>query len=277
MVNLSANEIQAALLLGPHLARSGFIPLGNESSGIVVALECLATGTTPLAWAQSYNVIYGKVSMKSERMLANFEARGGKYRVIARTPEEASIELKKGDVVFVSSASHEEVKQEKFYWHPKMADCVSDNYRTPRRRMQALWARAVSDGIRVVDPAVNSGLYTEEEAEDIATADSSAAAQSPTVAAPAFYGYEPPMAPEPPANTPSVAAEVSHDSPGSCNTMQLAKLEQLAIDVYAEKAQDILVNAAKKRGAETISDLSSNQVEELITRLEERLNQPAKN
>ena len=39
-------------------------------------------------------------------------------------------------------------------------------YSTPRARMQMLWARCVSDGVRVVAPECVQGIYTPEETSD---------------------------------------------------------------------------------------------------------------
>ena len=43
---------------------------------------------------------------------------------------------------------------------------LKDNWSTPRRRMQMMWARAVSDGVRTVCPLATRGHYTPEEAVD---------------------------------------------------------------------------------------------------------------
>ena len=42
-----------------------------------------------------------------------------------------------------------------------------DNWATPRSRMQMLWARVVSDGVRTMAPEICSGIYTPEETADI--------------------------------------------------------------------------------------------------------------
>ena len=73
---------------------------------------------------------------------------------------------------------------------------MKPKYRTNRSRMQMIWARCVSDGVRVVCPAACQGVYTPEETEDIAEYDIPAPVAVP-VAAPAPAPAPSPAAAEP--------------------------------------------------------------------------------
>ena len=53
-------------------------------------------------------------------------------------------------------------------------------YSTPRARMQMLWARCVSDGVRVVAPECVQGIYTPEETADFTEISATPAPSIPT-------------------------------------------------------------------------------------------------
>lgn len=104
--------------------------------------------------------------MKADAMLAQFHKLGGKSIINVRTPEEASVTLKYEGVENGFKFTFEEAKKEKFPYK-KDGITLKDNWSTPRMRMQMLWARVVSDGIRAICPQVNYGRYTPEEIQDI--------------------------------------------------------------------------------------------------------------
>lgn len=154
--------------MGNSIAKSQFFNCANADQGKVLAMECLAKRLPPLSLAERYHIIQGKLSMKSEAMLAGFRQHGGKHKVVSRTPDLASIELTFEGQSLLFSLSWEEAKQESFPWGKteKGQPKLKDNWATPRGRMQMLWARVVSDGVRCLCPEVNSGTYTPEEVSD---------------------------------------------------------------------------------------------------------------
>jgi hypothetical protein len=138
--------------------------------GAGFALTCLMEGMTPMAFARKWHVIKGKPSMKADAMLADFEMIfGGKYEQLSRTDEKSEIKLKvEGRKEQKYSLTWEEIKDED-YTKDRNGN-RSKNYSTPRRVMQMLWARCVSDAIRAYCPAVVAGVYTPEENSDHSTA-----------------------------------------------------------------------------------------------------------
>ncbi len=111
-------------------------------------------------------------------MLAAFNRRGGKHRLVDRTPERAAIHLEFDGTEYDFELTWEQVMQEPFVYRggpdAQMAELnkpfeerrLKDKYRTPRSRMQMLWARLISDSVRAVDPQSNQGTYTPEEIDD---------------------------------------------------------------------------------------------------------------
>ena len=167
--------------LGRSIALSKMFGCESEEQGHIMALECIAKKMPPLSIAEKYHLIHGKLSMKTEAMLADFRTVAkGMHRVICRTPDKVAIEL-----ITADRQSHEfeltwaEAKREPFVYEGKESTVVEQinsgkmdklklkaKYATDRSRMQMLWARLVSDSIRCLAPEVICGTYTPEEVSD---------------------------------------------------------------------------------------------------------------
>ncbi|MDA1277398.1 MAG: hypothetical protein O2960_25620 [Verrucomicrobia bacterium] len=209
--------LEAIKDMGMMIAKSGLYGCEKSEAGMMIAWELWKTGKTPFQLLREYHMIEGKLSDRADSMLAKFIAGGGKHKIISRTPEKAEIELTKGDQTARFSLSFEEAKQEPFVF---MSDgkTLKKNWRTPRARMQTMWARVVSDGVRALDPAVVSGVYTPEEIEDDMTdgphreivLPTSIVTDAPTDAPPATTPKRgrPPKAPEQPIDVPSNVVEM---------------------------------------------------------------------
>ena len=164
---------------GDDLSKSGFINCSNHSQGRMLAWECFARKITAMELAQKFHIVDNKLAMKADAMLAEFRQQKGKHKIICRTPEKAEIELtdENGETNRFSFA-WEEALEEPFVWNGNRKDVLAaitakktekltlnPNYASPRKRMQMLWARVVSDGIRAMKPEVNYGRYTPEDLE----------------------------------------------------------------------------------------------------------------
>ena len=171
------DPVVAVKSFGLSIAQSGIFNTSNNAQGEVLALECMTRRMPPLVLAERYHIIHNRLSMKSEAMLSTFNQRGGKHRLISRTPERAEIELSFEGDKNTFSLTWEECLAEPFVYEGKEAAIVDmlasgkkpplkSKYATPRARMQMMWARVVSDAIRVVMPSVNSGVYTPDEVDD---------------------------------------------------------------------------------------------------------------
>ncbi len=155
-----------AMQFGAELAKSKMFGCENESQGRVLALACLCDKQSPTTVAKRNNIIGGKLSLKYDAMLSDFIDLGGDHKVISRTAELAEIELTLGDRTFRESLSWEDAKAEPFVY-AKDGKTLKKNWATPRARRQMLWARVVSEAVRVLAPQINAGLYTPEEAIDL--------------------------------------------------------------------------------------------------------------
>ena len=167
--------------LGKSIALSKMFGCESEAQGQVIALECLAKQMPPLSIAERFHLIHGKLSKKSEAMLAEFrESLKGSHRVIRRDPDGCEIELTTRDrQTLTFSLTWEEAKLEPFCYDGRESEVIAkitagefdklklkSKYATPRSRMQMLWSRLVSDSIRCVAPEIVCGNYSPEEIGD---------------------------------------------------------------------------------------------------------------
>lgn len=151
---------------GLSLAKSQMFGCSNPEQGQVMAMACLCEGISPVEVAKKYHIIQGRLTKKADAMLAEFREAGGKHKIIERTPNAAEIELTKDGETQRFRLTFEEAQQEKFPFG-KDGKTLKDNWATPRGRMQMLWARVASDGVRCMAPEVNAGTYTPEEMRDV--------------------------------------------------------------------------------------------------------------
>ena len=125
---------------GQVLAQSGVFGEINPAVGLIIATHLYQTDTTPIEFAANYDIVSGRPTRKAKSLLAELVAKGGSYSIDVYTDTEVAITISfgKGRV--------------KTMW-----------LRFPRRM---LFARTVSEGVGVVAPGVNAGLYTPEEVSD---------------------------------------------------------------------------------------------------------------
>jgi hypothetical protein len=151
--------------LGMILSKSCMFGAKTDEEGLVIAMTCVMEKMTPLEFSQTYHVIDKKLAMRADAMLAALLEAGGEYKIIRRDSEGASVSMKCGTREGTFTLTHEQVKLEPFYWN-KEHSAPKDNYATPHKRMQMLWARVTSDGCRTVNPGGVKGTYTPEEVGD---------------------------------------------------------------------------------------------------------------
>lgn len=276
-----ANMWQA---LGECIAKSQLMGCQNVEQGRLIAMTCLMRGVDPLTFHQSYDIIKGKVSKKADRMLAEFYGLGGRYKIVSRTSELASISLSFEGQTAEFSLSWEEAQKEPF---TKDKDGkIKTNYATPRIRMQMLWARVVSDGIRVVCPQICSGIYTPEEIGDI---------EDGEVVSPPAETTQQEYSPEVKAVLQAVAAEnkkpeieqlaaataTTEPTVTAPATVTNAMVEDMASSEQVHEIEILFTaikasaqsrtNAMGKRNVTRWEDLTSQQAAELINALREKL------
>jgi len=162
--------------LGMIFSKSGMFGAKTDEEGLVIAMTCVMEKKTPMEFQQTYHIIDRKLVMRADAMLAALLEVGGDYVILKRDSECASVQMKCGTREGVFTLTHEQVKLEPFYWNREHTE-PKDNYATPHRRMQMLWARVTSDGCRAVNPGGVKGVYTPEEVGDFTEDDRAARAR----------------------------------------------------------------------------------------------------
>ena len=154
--NYSIAEIET---MGNIMMRSGFYGYKKPEEAMALMLQAQADGIHPAMAVQQYHVINGRPTLKSQAMQARFQAAGGKTKWIKRSATECSIHV-----------SHPEGGELDVTWtidRAKKAGLL--NNPTWNKYPEAmLSARCISEAVRYVYPLCLGGLYTPEEAEDMA-------------------------------------------------------------------------------------------------------------
>ena len=268
--------------MGDEIAIAGFCGCKNKSQGRVLAMACIAKKNDPLTLSQTYHIIHGRLSMKSDAMLARFNAIGGRHEIIERSDEAAEVVLHHQGRSNRFRLTWDDVKNEPFVYngkedqvvalilagkHDQLAKQLKPKYATPRARMQMLWARVVSDGVTATAPQVNAGTYTPEEIDDFhgdgAVGDGRG--NPPAV----VEGTEPVVESTPPADLPAEEAEFEPKQADLATGEQISRMTELfkELKVPADKQLEAFAN----RGADSIASLSPEDANGIIESLEARL------
>jgi hypothetical protein len=289
------DPLAAITLMGNAIAKSGMYGCGNIEAGQVLAMECLHQNTPPLSILRRFNIMFGRLSMKAEAMLAGFEQEGGKYEIISRTPDLIRVIFTINGKSHNLSLSWEEAQKEPFAYQGKEDDVVGKlvkgerpplkpKYATPRSRMQMLWARLVSDSVRFLCPRVVTGVYTPEEIDDFTDEEAEVARAAktngrgpkptpvvdPAKAAAVDVPFELKVSPDKPGATVTPATVTGSES----TPAQWDAIRQLFDTLYGrgtDKRQKTFDAALAKRNAKSLSDLSAAQADEIIAALRSKV------
>lgn len=139
------------------VVESGLFGIKNPTQIMTLMLLAQSEGIHPIQALRRYHVIEGKPAMKADAMLAEFQLRGGTVEWIERTAESVKAKF-----------SHKSGGNATIQWTFEEAKAAGltgkDNWKKYPRQM--LSARVISEGVRAVFPAVNCGIYAEEEVRD---------------------------------------------------------------------------------------------------------------
>jgi hypothetical protein len=149
------NEIHQ---MAESISASKLFGVKSIAEAIALMLVAQANGMHPAAAARDYDVVAGRPAKKAEAMLRDFISAGGTVKWHSLTNEIA-------DATF----SHHGGGSVRIDWTMERAKLAGlggkDMWRKFPRQM--LRSRCVSEGVRTVYPGATSGLYVEEEVEDM--------------------------------------------------------------------------------------------------------------
>lgn len=143
--------------LAEAIAQSGLFGMKQPSQALALMAIAQAEGQHPALAARDYHIVQGRPVLKSDAMLARFQAAGGRMKMLEYTDECVRAEF-----------SHPQGGTVTLDWTIERAKRAGltgkDNWKNYPRQM--LRARVISEGIRAVYPGATQGLLTPEEAAD---------------------------------------------------------------------------------------------------------------
>ncbi len=156
---MSFKDIQQAAIM---VVKSGLFPaVKSEAAAMTLMMLCQAEDLHPIKALQRYDIIQGRVAMKTDAMLGEFQKRGGKVKWINHSDIECSAEFFSPGVIdsLVITWTFDQAK--------KAGLTGKDVWGKYPRQM--LKARVISEGIRMTMPEIIAGIYTPEEVQDFDT------------------------------------------------------------------------------------------------------------
>jgi hypothetical protein len=264
------DPLKAIETLGEVLAKSRIFGCESIEQGKVMAWECLARRTPPLQLKETYHLINtgqgATLTMRADAMLAGFLSIGGRHRIIERTGDRAAVELTHGGQTVEFECTLADAKEAGLTEGKKGE---KENWSSPRQRMQMLWARVISDGVRAMAPQVCAGKYTpddfgqQSESDESPHADSAMVVDGETVTSYVVESQQPPAATVKPA-----VKQPDDPAPGECTAAQRRRItdlfEQLGLSLEQRSA------VLTKRGVSALRSLTEGKAAELLTNLERK-------
>ena len=268
------DPIAAINALGEVLAKSRIFGCESIEQGKVMAWECLARRTPPLQLKETYHLINtsqgAALTMRADAMLAGFVNIGGRHRIIQRDGERAAVELTHAGQTCMFECTIGDAKEAGLTEGKKGE---KENWSSPRQRMQMLWARVISDGVRAMAPQVCAGKYTPEDfgheagheapATDGEIVDGSFTVETVTAAKPA--GAELDAARKEPPPAAAVVEPEQEPKPKGITGQQRENIDDLfgRLGVTPAGREKILA----KRKVNSLRSLTFDQAAELLTAL----------
>ena len=171
--NKITNPIDAVKTMGEWIAHSGMFGCVKPEQGYVLALECIASRQTPLAWKRENHLINGNITMKSESMLSGLMNAGWDVDWVQFDAQAAIADFSRGAKKVRVSFTADDAKQAGLL----PAKAGSGWAKFPAEMLRA---RTISKATRMLDPRITQGRYTPEEVADFASSPSAPQPAAPT-------------------------------------------------------------------------------------------------
>ena len=235
-----ANEVMVPLeqigMMAKAVSDSGLFGIKSEAAAFSLMCIAQADGIPPIKAAVQYHIIDGKPSLKSEAMLARFQASGGKIRWKERTPQRCTLWLE-----------HPQAGEIEVTWDIERAKAAGLAGRNTWKAYpaQMMSARCISEGIRALYPACVGGFYTPEEVRDFDAPPPAPQPESPKPAQAAKAAMPKPKA----ANPAPQEAEIVEDgySEPPVHTDEFAEKQNPETNEPAKKPENTAKSAEKQR------------------------------
>ena len=155
------NDLPSVQALGKVIAESGMFGCKKPEQGIIIALQCIAENKPPLEMAKNYHIVTGKLTKRTDAMLADFKKIGGKF-----VWNDLQLKNKKVQSATFTDPDGNAYKVSYSIEDAKSAGVYSENPDSSWQKTPAamLRARLISETLRAIAPETVTGVYTPEEA-----------------------------------------------------------------------------------------------------------------
>lgn len=146
--------------LGNFIAQSGMLGASSPAAGMVIATTCVQERMSILEFGRRYHVDgRGKVTMRSDRMLAEFMALGGTVEWLQWDKEAALGKWSYG--------ANKDKEIGFTYKEAEEAGYIKPNSNWEKDPAAQLRARCITRAVRMICPAAAAGVYCPEEMQDV--------------------------------------------------------------------------------------------------------------
>lgn len=160
-----ADPIAAAEKLGQWLYQSALFGATSESAGKVLALTCILERKTPVEIARTYHIVLGKLSMRTDAMLAEFMKRGGSVEWLEFSNEKCSAKFTMGKNSIIMTKTKQDALNSR--WGSDDGKEFKKDSAWAKTPDAMLRARVISFAIRMICPEIIAGCYSSEEVADM--------------------------------------------------------------------------------------------------------------
>ncbi len=257
LVNVPLEQVET---MANAVAQSGLFGFKNAAQAFALMCVAQADGIPPIKAVQQYHIIEGKPALKSEAMLARFQAAGGKIRWTERTSQRVSLWL-----------SHPQAGELEVTWDMERAKAAGLAGKNQWRSypMQMMSARCISEGVRALCPACLGGFYTPEEERDMAKDEpqpepqpkpkpKAAEAPKPKAARKAERAVEAEVVPEAPAEGPAPQPRQAQPAPKRDPEEMRANFLAWAMSAIRTKDTQAVMDALGRLGYESLDQVPAD-------------------
>lgn len=133
----------------------------TPAEGKLMAFACLCKRMDPFEVNREFHLMDGKLTMRSDAMLAEFRLRGGKHKWIATGSDGQKATLK------LTTVDGDSLTETYSIQDAQQAGLVKSKSGWEKTPGNMLRARVTSNAIRMLCPEIVAGVYTPEEISDI--------------------------------------------------------------------------------------------------------------
>jgi hypothetical protein len=265
MYDKISDPMAAISQMGEWISKSGLFGCEKVEQGMVLAMASYSERRPITDICRRFHIVKGKLAMKAEAMLAEFNQRGGKH-----------VWVKSDDKVATLRLSYDQFKDFEVSFTIKDAEraglCGTEGAMNKGQNGPGSWqkmpdamlrARVTSKAIRMVCPEIVAGVYTPEEVNDeirptahVETRSLLSSAPAPTTPAPAIEAEVVPPAKTLHEELKDLLAEIGKDSVEWLIAKKWIREDQPTDELPVEKVKELLARKSQfKQAVKTFAEL----------------------